>query len=558
MSNAKGKKGTFFGKQVGEKLGRLKIGQRLSLGFGVAIVTMVAVILFGVAVLSSVRDAVEVDAHERYPQTVQAHAMKSELNEAVQAMRDVLLLNSPEEIEARLADLEQSMELAGKSLAELNRRVSFTDKERALKKSLSEAHGAFVAELDSFKELARSGQRDKATDVLYTRGQTAELALTQSLNNLVAYHEQVMNDSTVKGMEEISLAVSVMLGLTGLACLLAIGIGMLVTRSIVRPMDQAVQLAQRVAEGDLTASIEVRRQDETGIMVQNLKLMNESLARIVAGVRQGTDAMAAASSEIAQGNMDLASRTERQAASVERTAASIDGLIHTVQQNAENARQANDLAANASEVARKGGAVVEQVVETMESINESARKIVDIIAVIDGIAFQTNILALNAAVEAARAGEQGRGFAVVASEVRNLAQRSAEAAKEIKKLIGDSVERVVAGSKLAGEAGATMGEVVASVRCVTEVIAEISSASVEQSAGIMQVHEAFAQIDETTSYNAALVEQAAAAAGRLREEAALLAGAVGIFKLDAAKTPQHRSASSASHFPLLEAAAPSL
>jgi methyl-accepting chemotaxis protein len=267
--------------------------------------------------------------------------------------------------------------------------------------------------------------------------------------------------------------------------------------------------------------------------------MNESLVRIVGEVRMGTDTITIASSEIAHGNMDLSSRTENQASSLQMTASSMEELTSTVKHNADNASQANRLAATASEVAVKGGTVVSQVVETMGSINESAKKIVDIIGVIDGIAFQTNILALNAAVEAARAGEQGRGFAVVASEVRNLAQRSAAAAKEIKALISDSVEKVGVGAKLVDQAGTTMDEVVSSVRHVTDIISEIAAASNEQTAGIEQINQAIIQMDNVTQQNAALVEEAAAAASSLQEQAHNLSTVVSVFKLregDAAST----------------------
>jgi methyl-accepting chemotaxis protein len=386
--------------------------------------------------------------------------------------------------------------------------------------------------------------------------QTAQVAYFQTLDQLIGYHADAMTNSSHAAIDDAKRAVIVMLVLGGAACLFAVMIGVFVTRSITKPLGVAVRLAKRVAAGDLTATIEARSQDETGMLVQSLKDMNTSLARIVTEVRHGIDIITTASAEIASGNIDLASRTEQQAASVERTAASMDGLTSTVKQNADNARQANQLAATASGVALKGGEVVGQVVQTMQSINDSARKIVDIISVIDGIAFQTNILALNAAVEAARAGEQGRGFAVVASEVRSLAQRSAGAAKEIKELIGDSVERVNIGSKLVAQAGATMDEVVLSVRRVTDIIGEISSASVEQSAGIEQVNTAFLQIDEATNQNAALVEEAAAAAERMREEASTLSRAVGIFKVNAMVGAQDRvepvSANPPHSVPLLE------
>jgi methyl-accepting chemotaxis protein len=321
-------------------------------------------------------------------------------------------------------------------------------------------------------------------------------------------------------------------------------IGMLlalwVARSVARPLIEAVGVARQVAAGDLTAHIVVRSQDETGQLMQALKDMNASLQNLVGQVRSGTDTIATASSQIAAGNQDLSSRTEEQASSLEETASSMEELTSTVKQNADNARQANTMALTSSSIAIEGGKVVSEVVGTMASINASSHKIVDIIAVIDGIAFQTNILALNAAVEAARAGEQGRGFAVVATEVRNLAQRSAAAAKDIKVLIGDSVEKVEAGSKLVDQAGRTMDDIVASITRVTDIMSEITAASSEQSAGIEQVNQAIAQMDQVTQQNAALVEEAAAAAESMQEQAASLSEVVSIFKLDVASAAASR------------------
>jgi methyl-accepting chemotaxis protein len=308
-------------------------------------------------------------------------------------------------------------------------------------------------------------------------------------------------------------------------------IGYWLVISITRPLNEAVHIAGCVAAGDLTQQITVESSNETGRLMQSLKDMNDSLTRTVGAVRLSTDTIATASGEIASGNMDLSSRTEEQASSLEETASSMEELTSTVKQNADNAGQANQLVLSASEHASKGGAVVAQVVQTMGSIKDSSAKVVDIIGVIDGIAFQTNILALNAAVEAARAGEQGRGFAVVASEVRSLAQRAAGAAKEIKVLINDSVEKVDAGARLVDDAGATMEQIVTSVKQVADIMSEIAAASNEQSTGIEQINLAVTQMDHVTQQNAALVEEAAAAAQSLQEQAARLSEAVGVFQL---------------------------
>ncbi|WP_332738914.1 methyl-accepting chemotaxis protein [Hydrogenophaga sp.] len=337
--------------------------------------------------------------------------------------------------------------------------------------------------------------------------------------------------SAAAATRESQRASALSLGLMLIATLAGIGAAVLIGRSITRPINQALRVAQTVAAGDLSSTIHVTSTDETGELLQALKTMNESLADVVARVRQGSESVATASSQISQGNHELSQRTEEQASSLQQTAASMEQLGTTVTQNADNARQANHLAQDARAVATEGGRAVSDVVLTMQGINESSRRIADIIGTIDGIAFQTNILALNAAVEAARAGEQGRGFAVVAAEVRNLAQRSAQAAKEIKLLINASVQQVEQGTALVDQAGATMQKTVSSIGRVTDIVAEISAASTEQSSGVTQVGQAVSRIDQVTQQNAALVEESAAAAASLKHQAQQLVQAVAVFKL---------------------------
>jgi methyl-accepting chemotaxis protein len=373
-------------------------------------------------------------------------------------------------------------------------------------------------------------QQFDAADPLFAKAEA-------TLNRILQLNEDISRDSVKTGLSAVNVAETAMAWTAIIAVLIAIGCAWYITLAITRPIEAAVQVAQTVATGDLTSHISVETKEETGQLLAALKGMNDSLIKVVAQVRGGTDTIANASSEIASGNLDLSARTEEQASSLEETASSMEELTSTVRQNADNAQQANQLARTASGVAEKGGDVVARVVQTMESINASSSKIVDIIGVIDGIAFQTNILALNAAVEAARAGEQGRGFAVVASEVRNLAQRSAAAAKEIKQLIGDSVDKVSAGSRLVEEAGSTMKEIVTSVQHVTDIIQEISLATQEQSVGIDQINDAIGQMDTVTQQNAALVEEAAAASASLQEQAQSLAAVVSVFKLNLNPNP---------------------
>jgi len=403
-------------------------------------------------------------------------------------------------------------------------------------------------EKETFKQIGamRKKYQDAKVVVMNARksgdGAAAEQAYTSQFEPAAKiYQATVLQLLTMQRKEIDDTAVAIEAShrqntrLAILLCVLAAALGILcawlIGRSITRPLGAAVTIAETVARGDLRTLFHTYPADEVGKLMRALQTMNGALSTVVLEVQQGTATISTASAEIAAGNLDLSSRTEQQASSLEETAASMEELTSTVRQNADNASQANSLALAASEVAQRGGTIVGRVVDTMGSIDASARKIVDIIGVIDGIAFQTNILALNAAVEAARAGEQGRGFAVVASEVRNLAQRSAGAAKEIKTLIGDSMAQVNAGTTLVQQAGATMDDVVSSVARVTDMMSEITSASQEQRVGIDQVNEAIAQMDQVTQQNAALVEEAAAAAASMQEQAARLAHVAAGFSL---------------------------
>ena len=383
--------------------------------------------------------------------------------------------------------------------------------------------------------LDKLGNMNIRSILLMAMGTMIALLVIVGLMGILGMDRVLAAGSAVKAHEiEASVKITLIL-IIAVSSLAALGIGWLLSNLISKPLAEAIEIANKVAAGDLSIHMQsTHPHNEFGKLFAAQQNMERNLSEIVSQVRTGTETIAVASREIASGNADLSSRTESQASSLEETASSMEELTSTVKQNAENARQANQLVGSTADVAVKGGQVVGKVVDTMASIKESSRKIADIIGVIDGIAFQTNILALNAAVEAARAGEQGRGFAVVASEVRNLAQRSAGAAKEIKALIEDSVGKVDAGSKLVDEAGKTMDEIVTSVKRVTDIMSEIAAASQEQSAGIEQVNQAITQMDDVTQQNSALVEEAAAAAESLQDQAGQLAEAVSVFKLDGA------------------------
>jgi len=517
------------------KITNLKIGVRLGLAFAVILVLMASMIVIGVWRLQEVAQAT---VHMEEAATKERLTHEWYLGNIANAVRTAARVRSND------ADVQKQfqteMEAQSLEITKLQNQIVeliHSDEGKKLMAVVGEKRTAYMdirKDVFKLKAEANAASEVAAKKLIESKMEPALLSYNQSVQAVVAFQQTIFQKAKAEVDELYASGRTVLIALGTMALILSAILAWLLSRSITRPLDYAVSVARTVASGDLRNKIQASSNDETGQLLHALRDMNDGLVKSVSQVRTGIDTIATASSQIAAGNLDLSSRTEEQASSLEETASSMEELTSTVKQNADNARQANQLAVSASGVAEKGGAVVSRVVETMEDINTSAKKIVDIIGVIDGIAFQTNILALNAAVEAARAGEQGRGFAVVASEVRNLAQRSAAAAKEIKTLIGDSVDKVELGSKLVEEAGVTMDEVVQSVRHVTDIMSEIMAASQEQSAGIEQVNQAIGQMDQVTQQNAALVEEAAAAAESLNEQAAKLAEAVSVFKLDGA------------------------
>ncbi len=509
------------------KFTNINIGKRLAVTFGVITVLAISLLLVSYNSFYQLSDRwkqFDTVSMEKYQA---ASKGKSDLGDAIHMFKDYLLRGQDydQKFAAAMAAIDQDVAYYIENHGDLN------DREKSALRQIKESSDAYRTAISEVIQMKTSGATietiDKtvkgadrplgtAFDVLLKVVQEEKDATTQSIYNTTANSER---NTLIIGVVTVMLSIL---------------FAWISTISITRPLKDAVEVANLVSTGDLSHQIEVKTMDETGLLMQALKDMNASLASIVGEVRNSTDSISTAANEIASGNADLSSRTEQQASSLEETASSMEELTSTVKQNAENAKQANQLAANASDIAVKGGVVVNEVVHTMGSISASSKKIMDIISVIEGIAFQTNILALNAAVEAARAGEQGRGFAVVAAEVRNLAQRSAAAAKEITALIDDSVDKVDIGSRQVDQAGETMNEIVSAVKRVTDIMAEIAAASNEQSSGIEQVNQALIQMDEVTQQNAALVEEAAAAAESMRNQAEVLAHAVSVFTLEAA------------------------
>ena len=524
----------------------MKVGTRLIAGF--LALTLLGTIVAGIGILNMSR--INDSSDKLYQKELLGISYVKEANIDLiyigRAVRTVLLASTDKDRQAAIAKIDDARTKLKANLDKA-RPLFYLDTGKRMFAEVDAQvlqYDALIVEANK-RAMADALQAHRGSvDYVFETVLPVANSLDDRLTDLTRQKEKNAVDTVNEATELYQSSRVMMLLLVVGSAAAGLGLGVLLTRSLTRQLGgepaYASAIASRIAAGDLTVGVDLRKDDKDSMLFA-MKTMRDSLSTIVGQVRAGTDTIASASSQIAAGNLDLSSRTEEQASSLEETASSMEELTSTVKQNADNARQANQLATSASEVAARGGMVVSQVVDTMASINSSSRQIVDIISVIDGIAFQTNILALNAAVEAARAGEQGRGFAVVASEVRTLAQRSAAAAKEIKLLIDDSVSKVDAGARLVDNAGTTMDEIVDSVRRVTDIMGEITSASQEQSSGIEQINMAVTQMDQVTQQNASLVEEAAAAAESLQDQAGKLAQLVSVFKLDVHIAPPSAS-----------------
>ena len=515
-----------YGKKQWGSMRNLKIGPRLSIGLGVILFMLVLNAVIGVVQLRKLAETMQTltTTENKKQQLATAWLNTVSLNNV---RTRASLLGSTESVAGYQKDMDETSAVTAKVREQLVGLVT-SDEGKARIAAIDAAREAYRGPRAALLKRKLAGEDIRAeADAL--QGLSAKYSA--SIEELQKFQAARFNSQYKSAEDDAKTAEVSMVCLGFAAAVLCVVIAIFLSRSIRGPLQAAAESSRRIADGDLSEEISVTGRDEASMLMESLKAMQANLGRVVGNVRMNADGVATASSEIAQGNHDLSGRTEQQAAALEETAASMEELSSTVQQNAENAQQANKLAQGASSIAVEGGQAFARVVETMKGISESSREISDIIGVIDGIAFQTNILALNAAVEAARAGEQGRGFAVVATEVRSLAQRSAEAAKRIKGLIGSSVDQVNRGTALIDQAEGTMKEVVSAIRRVTDLMGEISAASVEQSAGVAQVGEAITQMDQATQQNAALVEQSAAAASALQAQANQLVQAVAIFNL---------------------------
>jgi methyl-accepting chemotaxis protein len=535
----------------------LKVSTRLALGFGAAVLLGLVIALTGAVQMHSLNNKVNELALDRMPKMDKLSSFTDNMNATAQAVRNVLLTTEPTAKAAEVKLVQDMRQANGKLLKELDEMLVLP-RGRELFKVITDNLPAFRAAQDQVLALDAQGKSEEAAALLFGDLRSRQAAMIKALDELTEQQSTIARTLAAEAGSTASFSTSLMLAGAALMALVGGLMGWALSRSLGRALGaepgELNEAVRRIADGDLAQPLVLRSGDSASTLAAVAR-MQQALAGIVQSVRGNSDSVATASAQIAQGNQDLSSRTEEQASALQQTAASMEQLGSAVKHSADNAAQANQLAQGASQVAVKGGTVVSEVVATMRGINEASQRIADIIGTIDGIAFQTNILALNAAVEAARAGEQGRGFAVVASEVRSLAQRSADAAKEIKTLIMTSVERVERGSVLVDEAGVTMTEVVDAIRRVTDLMGEISAASTEQSTGVSQVGEAVTQMDQATQQNAALVEESAAAAESLKEQARQLVEAVSVFQLGGTAVSARPAAARARSAPKATAAA---
>ena len=514
-------------------LHRVPIGPRLALSFGGVFMLMAVMAGFATLQLSQMNARMSHIIEGNNQQIARVNTMIDSVSQRAIAIRNLTLLTDPDLKKQEQQSIEEASKAyasAEKELLALIDRYDASEAEKALLEAIKRSEKATVALMGEATDLGMANQTEDAVSFLMDKVRPRQARWITVLQTLSGLQSKTSAEFAADAAASYARARMLLISFVGAALMVGMLLAWLVTRSITRPINAAVDLARTAATGDLTGRIATDGHDETASLAKALAAMNENLVRVVDQVRQGSEHIATGTREIAAGNSDLSQRTERQACSLAQTAASMEEMRSTVHNNAQTATQASDMAEGASQAAVRGGAVVEQVVRTMAEITESSRRINDIIGVIDGIAFQTNILALNAAVEAARAGEQGRGFAVVASEVRSLAQRSASAAREIKDLIGASTQGVERGSKLVSEAGASMNDIVSQVHQVASLIGEISLATREQTSGIDQVGEAVSDLDRVTQQNVALVEQSAAASESLKEQAERLLESVRVFK----------------------------
>ncbi|GKV96398.1 MCP four helix bundle domain-containing protein [Pectobacterium aroidearum] len=525
-------------------LANWRIGYRLGAGFAILILMLFVVSIFSLSKLSSFQDSARSIVKDVYPQTVDSNSLIDNVNSILVAYQRLMLVSDQTQIQTNVARVNEFRQEIGRLLDKLE---SQTVEERSVSqlRAIRAIRNEFLKSGDKIISEVVAGNRDAAIEEFNNNLNVTQRQYRDAVRQLVNYQDDAM-DTSVEAMAEVySETRIILLLILALGAVFGALIAWSITRSVTRPIQQALQVADRVAQGDLTSRITVTSKDETGLLLQSLDHMNTSLSTIVGQVRDGAETISTAASQIAAGNQDLSARTEEQASSLEETAASMEQLTSTIKNTAENTQQATEIANKASGAAKQSGDVMVSVTQKMRGIRDSSQRMAEIIGVIDGIAFQTNILALNAAVEAARAGEQGRGFAVVAGEVRSLAQRSATAAREIKDLIDDSVSKIQEGMSLVDTAEETMGGLTGYVRDVNEIISEISQASREQSDGINQMNLAVGQIDTTTQQNAALVEESASAALSLQAQASVLAEAVSAFKLlsyGSGKTASYASA----------------